>query len=124
MFQNPQSQSGQLEHERLIAYQKALKFLELIESLGTLPGESDLRNQLNRAAASILLNIAEGASRQSPPDKRRFYLFARGSLGEVAAALDILKIRRRIAPTRHADLRNQLVEIAKLLGGLCRERPA
>ena len=31
---------------RLIAYQKTLKFLELNESLGTLPGESDLRNQL------------------------------------------------------------------------------
>ena len=122
MFQNTQSQPGQLEHERLIAYQKALKSLELIEALGTLLGECDLRNQLNRAAASILLNIAEGASRQTPPDKRRFYLFARGSLGEVAAALDILKIRHRIAPARHSELRNQLVEIAKLLGGLCRER--
>ena len=123
MFQNAQSQPGQLEHERLIAYQKALKFLELIESLGTLPGESDLRNQLNRAAASILLNIAEGASRQSPPDKRRFYLFARGSLGEVSAALDILSIRRRIAPARHTELRNRLIEVARLLGGLCRDRP-
>jgi len=121
MFQTPQPQPGQLEHERLIAYQKAYQLLEHIESLGSLPGESDLRNQLNRAAASILLNIAEGASRQSPPDKRRFYLFARGSLGEVAAALDILKIRRRIAPTHHAEFRNRLVEIAKLLGGLCRQ---
>jgi four helix bundle protein len=123
MFQPAQSQPGQLEHERLIAYQKAYQLLELIESLGSLPGESDLRNQLNRAAASILLNIAEGASRQSPPDKRRFYLFARGSLGEVGAAIDVLKIRHRIAPARHTELRSQLVEIAKLLCGLCRERP-
>ena len=120
MFQNAQSQPGQLEHERLIAYQKAYQLLELIESLGTLPGESDLRNQLNRAADSILLNIAEGASRQSPPDKRRFYLFARGSLGEVAAAIDILMIRRRITPACHADLRGRLIEVARLLGGLCR----
>lgn len=67
------------------------------------------------------LNIAEGASRQSPPDKRRFYIFARGSLGEVAAALDILKVRRRISLICHSELRNQLVEIAKLLGGLCRK---
>ena len=112
---------AQLEHERLCVYRKALSFLEQLETLGSLPGEYELRDQLRRASASIVLNLAEGASRQSPADKRRFYLIARGSLGEVGAALDILRIRRRISPARHAELRAALVEIARMLGGMTRQ---
>ena len=93
----------------------------MLEALGSLPGEYDLRDQLKRASTSIVLNIAEGASRQSPADKRRFYLIARGSLGEVGAAHDILKIRRRISPQRHAELRELLIEIARMLGGMVRQ---
>ncbi len=122
MFQNSQPRPDQLEHERLIAYREALALLEMIESLGSIPGEADLRDQLKRASASIVLNIAEGASRHSPPDKRRFYLFARGSVGEVGAALDVLRIRRRLSPLRHSELRSRLIFIARLIGGLCRSR--
>ena len=123
MNSNPQPPPFPLEHEKLLAYREALVFLEMIESLGSLSGEYDLRDQLRRASASILLNLGEGASRQSPADKRRFYLIARGSLGEVGAALDILRIRRRLSPTRHAELRTQLVLVARLIGGLCRKTP-
>jgi len=38
-----------------------------------------LRDQLDRVSVSIVLNIAEGAGRFSPPDKGRFYSIARGS---------------------------------------------
>jgi len=120
MFSNPQPHPAQLEHERLCVYRKALLFLEMLEALGSLPGEYDLRDQLKRASTSIVLNIAEGASRQSPADKRRFYLIARGSLGEVGAALDILRIRRRISSQRHMELRSALLEIARMLGALVR----
>ncbi len=119
MFQHSQPQPATLEHERLIVYRKALALLEAIDALGSFPGDADLRDQLRRAAASIVLNIAEGASRQSPADKRRFYLIARGSLGEVGAALDILRIRRRISPARHEALRAMLVEVARMIGALC-----
>jgi four helix bundle protein len=106
----------------LIVYREALALCETLESLGSLPGEYDLRDQLKRASASIVLNIAEGASRQSPADKRRFYLIARGSLGEVGAALDLLRIRRRLSTARHSEIRNQLVLVARLIGGLCRNK--
>jgi len=120
MFSNPQPPPFPLEHEKLLAYREARALLIALQTLGSLPGESDLRDQLHRASASILLNIAEGASRQMPADKRRFYAIARGSLGEVGAVLDLLLIRRRISPTRHSEIRAQLVQVARLLGGLVR----
>lgn len=48
-----------------------------------------LTAQLNRAAASIPSNIAEGSARGSDRDKLRFYYVARGSLAEVATQLDL-----------------------------------
>ena len=45
--------------------------------------------QINRAATSVLLNIAEGASRKSKTERRRFYEIARGSIIEIDAALHI-----------------------------------
>ena len=120
MFSNPQPPPFPLEHETLLAYREARALLIALQTLGSLPGEADLRDQLRRASASILLNIAEGASRQMPADKRRFYAIARGSLGEVGAALDLLLIRRRISAARHTEIRAQLVQVARLLGGLVR----
>jgi four helix bundle protein len=46
-------------------------------------------SQIRRAALSVYLNIAEGASRKSETERKRFYEIARGSVIEIDAALDI-----------------------------------
>ncbi len=48
-----------------------------------------LRNQLDRAASSIVLNLAEGNGRRTTGDRKHFFQIAYGSLKETQAILDI-----------------------------------
>ncbi len=50
-----------------------------------------LVSQINRASISVYLNIAEGASRRSLPERKRFFEIARGSVIEIDAAFDLAK---------------------------------
>jgi four helix bundle protein len=52
-----------------------------------------LRDQLERASVSVVLNIAEGAGRFSRGERRRHYSSAHGSAVESAAVLDLLVAR-------------------------------
>jgi four helix bundle protein len=47
-----------------------------------------LAMQIRRAANSVKLNIAEGASRKSPAERRRFFEISRSSLIEVDAGFE------------------------------------
>lgn len=73
-------------------YQDALDFRSELKrlSLAKFPKEAKftLRPQLWRALDSIILNIAEGAERQSDRDFSRFLNISLGSVNEVAACLD------------------------------------
>ena len=51
--------------------------------------------QIIRAADSIAANIAEGYGRYTPADRRKFYLYARGSFEETKAWLR-KAIRRKV----------------------------
>jgi four helix bundle protein len=48
-----------------------------------------LTQQIRRAAVSVHLNLAEGCSRKSLNERKRFYEISRGSLIEVDTAFDI-----------------------------------
>ena len=81
----------QLDHERLDVYDLALEFLVLANGIieGLPRGRSHLADQFTRASLSIVLNLAEGAGKDSKLDKRRYYVTARGSATESAALLDV-----------------------------------
>ena len=113
------------DHERLDVYQRALELLDLVDGIVDQmpPGRAHLKDQLDRAATSVVLNIAEGAGEFSAADKQRFYRMARRSATETAAILDVLRRRHHapdslLDPARDLLLRivSMLVRMAKLAG--------
>ena len=77
-----------------------------------------VKDQLNRAALSISLNIAEGSGRHASGEKRHFYLIARGSVHECVAIIQTFKNLQTIAPDIYTELYSDLTDISKMLSGL------
>lgn len=75
-------------------------------------------SQIRRAALSVYLNIAEGASRKSEIERKRYYEISRGSLIEVDAALDVAQDLNYLANTNTDLLGEAMIKCFKLLTGL------
>jgi four helix bundle protein len=83
-----------LNHKRLDVWKKSISFVSMIYELTKNFPNSEMygiTTQLRRASVSISSNIAEGASRKSPKDRRRFYEIARSSIVEIDTQLEISK---------------------------------
>src|SRR5205085_1334025 len=107
-------------HEKLEVYNRSLEFTDLVfPVLQNLPkGNREIADQLKRASISLLLNIAEGAGKSAPDDKRRFYTIARGSTLECAAIFDLL-LRWQLANHETTDIcKTKLHQIACMLSKL------
>ena len=79
-----------LAHKNLVVYCIALDLFEECNRLTkSFPNDEKycLVSQIKRAALSVMLNIAEGSSRFSPIERKRFYEIARGSLVEIDTAM-------------------------------------
>jgi four helix bundle protein len=105
-------------HEQLEVYQLALRVDELLSSVPAARGHRHLRDQAERASMSVVLNIAEGAGRRSPKDKRGFYAIARGSATELAGAFDLMRARRLATPKVQQEARALLLSVVRMLSKL------
>ena len=106
--------STALELDNLDVYRVSLEFQGLIATILS-SAHGELRSQLDRAALSITLNVAEGAGRRSAADRRRFYSIARGSALECAAILDVMAGRAQLALNDLRRGRALLVRIVQML---------
>ena len=77
-----------------------------------------LTNQIRRAAVSVTSNIAEGFSRSTSDDKKRFYSIALGSLTEIQSQLLIAKDVGLMDEKAFQSLADESVEVHKVLNGL------
>ncbi|MFA7717469.1 MAG: four helix bundle protein [Candidatus Absconditabacterales bacterium] len=80
--------------------------------------DRNLKDQLQRASTSIILNIAEGAGKYSKADKKNYYLTARGSVHECVAIIRILKAEGIIDEKTYLEIYSMFEEISKMLSGL------
>jgi four helix bundle protein len=78
-------------------------------------GRSHLCDQFTRASTSIVLNLAEGAGKHSKPDKRRYYLSARGSATESAALLDVCLKLKLLDEGGHRTGKEMVVRLVSML---------
>jgi four helix bundle protein len=106
--------------EKLAVYNKAVDFAEqVIKETRSFPkGYSGLVDQLQRAAISVVANIAEGNGRWHPKDRANFFLIARGSAFETLALLQVSQRVDLITEPRFNHYMPLADEIAKMLTGL------
>lgn len=110
-----------LNHQKLDIYSFSRSFvLESYKLTRSLP-ESErfgMISQIRRAALSVHLNIAEGASRKSESERKRYYEIARGSLIEIDAALDIANDLQYLNNYDIAVLEETMIRCFKILTAL------
>jgi four helix bundle protein len=117
-----------MREERLFSFQdlkvweKAVFFAEevirTIDGLDTPRKHYRLVEQLEAAATSVAMNIAEGKGRQSTKEFTQFLYIARGSLFEVVTLLIILERVGWMARKNVATLEGLAEEIAKMINAL------
>ena len=83
-----------------------------------------LVQQIRRAALSVHLNIAEGCSRKSAIERKRFYEVARGSVIEIDAALDIACILDYCKQEQLHVLGQYIISTFKQLSALISIKPS
>jgi four helix bundle protein len=107
------------DHEKLRVYQKALSFIEFAHKiLSRINYRSEIKDQLDRASISILLNIAEGNGKFSSKDRCRYFDISMGSTLESSACMDILFVKKIINENEKTFAKGILNEIVAMLIGL------
>ncbi len=96
----------------------ANQVIALIETLDTSHKHYRLYEQLEAAATSIPMNIAEGKGRNSKKEFLHFLYIARGSLYEALTLLELFKLRKWISKDQFDELECSSNEIAKMINGL------
>ncbi len=76
--------------QKFQAYELALK---LYHKTKVLRLKSSLKDQLDRARQSVVLNLAEGSAKPTQKDKTRFYAIAFGSVREIQAVFDLIQLK-------------------------------
>jgi four helix bundle protein len=104
-----------LDCERLDCYRLAVEFQTIAARLVATRRVGALRDQLDRASVSIVLNLAEGAGRRFAREKAHFYSIARGSATECAAVLDLLSARGLLSAAEHRHGRGLVVRMVQML---------
>lgn len=110
------------DFENLIAWQKAIDFVDLVmqktESFYSKKGSFRLKEQLDAALTSIPMNIAEGKGRFSKKEFMQFLYYSRGSINETITLLLILNKRAIMLPQDYLIVKNKAMELSKIINGL------
>ncbi|MGD9689912.1 MAG: four helix bundle protein [Phycisphaerales bacterium] len=115
----PRSRAGRFED--LIAWQKARSLVKEVYLATREPRfarDFALASQIQRAAVSILSNIAEGFERAHPREFHQALAVARATCAEVRAQLYVALDVGYLTSERFESLMNAAAEVGRIIGGL------
>ena len=117
------SQPTEKSHYKdLLVWQKSMEFanqiIDLTEKMDTSRTHYRLLEQIEAAATSIPMNIAEGKGRYFKKEFSQHLNYARGSLYETMTLLEIFKMRDWIKSDDFNTLETKSIEIAKMVNAL------
>lgn len=107
--------------EDIEAWQKARELVKAVyreTNIGTFSKDYGLKDQMRRAAVSILSNIAEGFERGGDKEFVQFIAMAKGSSAEVRAQLYVALDQGYIFQETFDRLSDFTIQISKMLSGL------
>ena len=113
--------SGVTRFEELIAWQKARVLTAAIYEVtrqGAFAKDFGLAGQMQRAAVSIMANIAEGFERGGLGEFHQFLSTAKASCAELRSHLYIALDVGYLTRTKFDQLFTQAEEVARITGGL------
>ena len=115
----------QLKHTKLDVFQFSQELALECYRLTKLFPDSErfaMISQIRRAALSVHLNIAEGSSRKSEIERKRYYEIARGSIIEIDAALDIANDLDYLNNQNLIIMGETMVKCFRLLSGMIQSK--
>ena len=118
---NDRSAGGYARFEDLVAWQKARVLTAAVyraTESGAFARDFGLRDQIRRAAVSIMANIAEGYERGKPSEFHQFLSVAKGSCAELRAHLYVALDAGYLDSNAFDALLKQAVEVGRIVGGL------
>lgn len=107
--------------EDIDAWKKARSLVSAVYQLtgaGEFGRDYGLRDQIRRAAVSVLSNIAEGFEREGNTEFCRFLTIAKGSCGEVRAQLYVALDQRYITTKQFDVASRNAAEVSRMISGL------
>lgn len=107
--------------EDLIAWQKARELTKRIYEVtrqADFAKDFGLKDQIQRAAVSIMSNIAEGFERGGRAEFHQFFSTAKASCGEVRSQLYVALDAGYLSESTFDQLQSLAEEVGKILGGL------
>jgi four helix bundle protein len=107
--------------EELITWQKSRELVTAIYKVTNgkeFSRDFGLRDQIQRAAVSIMSNIAEGFERAGRAEFHQFLVIAKGSCAEVRSQLYVALDIGYISKTEFDSILAMAVETGRIIGGL------
>jgi four helix bundle protein len=103
--------------EDIIVWQKSRVLVADIYSICRLLRDYSFKDQIQRAAISIMNNIAEGYERKGNKEFIKFLYIAKGSCAEVRSMLYLALGLKYIGKKEFDDLYAKSIEISKMISG-------